>query len=142
MMSATVTCLFEGSPPCSWKSLLGEGSVSLNELSHWSDHQSCNNQWVDLQFSPCSSWGMFLTLFCWIESLINTIHALKTYRMVMSVTYYGVRIGSLKSICVGLICDVIGEGCHSEVCGCVLCGRSEIVMSCICDGCIYLGVVI
>ena len=40
MISATVTWLFEGSPPCSWESLLGDGSISLKHLiplpSHWS----------------------------------------------------------------------------------------------------------
>ena len=62
-MSATVTWSFQGSPPCSWESLLGQGSISLKDLiplpSHWSDHQSCNNLCVDLQSSPsCSSWDV------------------------------------------------------------------------------------
>ena len=59
MMSATVTWSCIGIPPCSWESLLGEGSVSLNDqiplLSHWSDHQSCNSLCVDAQFSPLGS---------------------------------------------------------------------------------------
>ena len=68
VMSATIAWLFEGSPPCSWKSLLGEGSISLMNLiplpSHWSDHQSYNNPCVDLQSSPsCSSWDV---VFCLI----------------------------------------------------------------------------
>ena len=32
VMSATVTWLCGGSPPCSWKSLLGEGFISLKNL--------------------------------------------------------------------------------------------------------------
>ena len=51
-MSATVTWSFKVSPPCSWESLLGEGSISLKDLipllNHWSDHQSCNNQCVGI----------------------------------------------------------------------------------------------
>ena len=51
MMSATVTWLLQGSPPCAWESLLGEGSTSLKNLislpSHWSDHLSCSSQFAD-----------------------------------------------------------------------------------------------
>ena len=143
-MSATVTWSFEGSPLCSWESLLGQGSVSLNDLhpllSHWSDHQSYNNQWVDLQSSPsCSSWDLVSSLSCWIVNLICVIHALKICRMVVNVTYYDLRTYNVKSFYVGMICNVISEVCHSEVCGCVLCGLSEIVVSCFYDGCIYPG---
>ena len=75
MMSATVTWLFEGSPPCSWESLFGEGSISLKDLSplprHWSGHQSCNNQCVDLQSSPsCSSRDVAFFSSCWSMNLI------------------------------------------------------------------------
>ena len=49
--------------------------------------------------------------------LIGGIHALKTYRMVVSVTYYDLRINSLKTFCVKMICNVISEVCHGEVCG-------------------------
>ena len=123
-MSATVTCLFEGSPPCSWESLLGEGSVSLKDQippqSHWSDHWSCNSQCVDPKSSPSySSWGVVVALSCCIVSLINMVHALKACRLIMSVTYYDVGIESLKSFCVEMICNVIGEVCHGKVCGCV-----------------------
>ena len=59
MMSATITWSHVSSPCWSWKSLLGEGSVSLNHwiplLSHWSDHQSHNSPCVDHQFSPFGS---------------------------------------------------------------------------------------
>ena len=47
VMSATLTWSVEGSPFCSWESLLGEDSISLKDLipllSHWSEHQSCKN---------------------------------------------------------------------------------------------------
>ena len=131
-MSATVTCLFGGSPPCSWRSLPEEASVSLKDqiplLSHQSDHWSCSSPCVDLLFSPsCSSCDMVFTLFCWIVKLINAIHVLKTYGMVMNVTYYNLRIDNWKSFYVGKICDMIGEVCHGKVCGCILCRLSEML---------------
>ena len=71
MMSTTVTWSCGGSPPCSCKSLLGEGSISLKNLSallsHWSDHQSCSSQCVDCQSSlSCFSWDVifFVLLDC------------------------------------------------------------------------------
>ena len=69
VMSATVICLFEGSHPCSWKSLLGEGSISLKDHipfpGHWGDHQSCNTLCVDPLSSPLfSSWDVAFTLSC------------------------------------------------------------------------------
>ena len=94
-MSATVTCFFEGCPPCWWEPLLGEGLVSLRDwippLSHWSDHQSCNNPCVEPQSSPsCSSWGVVVTLSCWTVILTDVVHVLKTCRLIVSVTYYDV----------------------------------------------------
>ena len=38
VMSATVTWSFEGSPPCSWESILGESSISLNNPSALLSH--------------------------------------------------------------------------------------------------------
>ena len=146
-MSATVTWSYEGSPPCSWKSLLGEGSISLKDLipllSHWSDHQSCNNPCVDLQSSPsCSSGGVAFFFSWWSMNLICAIYALKICRMVVNETYCDLGIGNLQSFNVGMICNVTGVVCHGEVCGSVLCGLSEIIMSCSCDGCVHLSVVI
>ena len=82
MMSATVTWFIEGSPPCSWESLLGEDSISLKDLSpllsHWSDHQSCNNHCVDHQSSPlCSSWDVVFFLSCWSMNLIREFHVVE-----------------------------------------------------------------
>ena len=62
LMSATVTWLFEDSPPCLWGSLLGDGSISLKDLSplpsHWSDHRICNNQCVYLHLHvPLGMWS-------------------------------------------------------------------------------------
>ena len=147
VMSATVTWLFEGSPPCSWESLLGEGSISLKDLipllSHRSDHRSYNNQCAGLPSSPsCSFWDVVFFSSCWTMNLICMIHALKIGRMVMSVTYCNLGIDNLKSFNVWMICNVTIVVCYGEVCGYVLCGLSEIIMSWSCGGCIYAGVVI
>ena len=143
MMSATVTWSFEGSPPCSWESPLGEGSISLKDLSplltHWSDHWSCNNQCVDLQSSPsCSSRDVVFS-FCWSMNLIGEIHAC---RMVLNMIYCSFGIDNLKRFNVGMICNVASVVCHGKVCGYVLCGLSKIIVSCSCGGCIYSSVVI
>ena len=54
-MSATLTGSCVDIPPCSWESLLGEGSFSLNGLSpllcHLNGHLSYSNPCVDLLFS-------------------------------------------------------------------------------------------
>ena len=146
-MSATVTCLFGGSPPCSWKSLLVEGLVSLKDwiplLSHWSDHHSCNNQWVDLQSSPsCSSWDVVFLLSCCLVNLIYRFHAWKICRMVMNVTYCNLWIDNLKSFYVWMVCNVVNVVCHGEVDGCGLYSWSKIIVSCSCGGCVYPSVVI
>ena len=102
-MSATVTWSLEGSPPCSWEPLLGEGSISLKNLipllSHWSDHLSCSNQCAGLLSSPLCSffWDEVFFLSGWSMNLICMIHALKISRMVMSVTCYELRIDNPKS---------------------------------------------
>ena len=53
MIGAIVTCLFEGSPPCSWGSLLGEGPSSLKILilllSKWNHCPNCSIPVVTLQ---------------------------------------------------------------------------------------------
>ena len=123
-MSATVTWSIGGSLPCSWQSLLGEGFISLKDLSplpsHWSDHQTYNNQCVDLQSSPsCSSWDVVFFLPCWIVNLIYTNHALKICRMAVNVTYYDLWTDNPKSFYVWMICDVTDVECHGTVC--VLC---------------------
>ena len=117
-MSATVTWSCVGSPPCSWESLLGEGSISLNDLSpllsHWSDHWSCNNQCEDHQsLLSCSSWDMILFSSCRIMNLISMIHGLKICKMVMNVTYFD--LCSLKSFDVVKNYDVIDVVCHSKI---------------------------
>ena len=47
-MSAIVMFQFEDGPPCSWESLLGEGSTSLKTLipllQQWNYHLNCRNQ--------------------------------------------------------------------------------------------------
>ena len=147
MMSVMVTWSLEGSPPCSWKSLLGECSIGLKDLipflSHWSDHWSCSNLYVSLQSSPSwSSWDVAsISSYCSMD-LTFVIHALKISKMVLSVTYCNLGINNPKSCDVWMICDVTSMVYHGEICGCVLCGLSEINMSCFCGGCVYPSVVI
>ena len=139
MMSATVTWSLEGSILCSLESLLGEGSTSFKTLipllSQWSDHRSCSSQFVGLLSSPsCPSWSVTFSLSCWSMNLICVSHTLKISRMVMSVTYYNLRINTLKSCSVQVICNVTNVVCHGGICGCVLGVLSEIIMSCFCGG--------
>ena len=142
MMSATITWSPEGSPSCSWESPLGEGSISLMDLiplsSHLSDHLSCNNQCVGLLSSPlCFFLGVAFFVSCWSVNLISMIHALKISRVVVSVTYSNLGISNLKSCDVRRVGNMTSAVCHGKVCGCVLCGLSEIMMSCFCGGCVY-----
>ena len=146
-MSATVTCLLEGGPPSSWKSLHREGSVSLNDqiphLSHWSDHQSCNSLCVDPQSSPlCTSWGVVFLVICLSVNLIYVNPALKIGRMVMNMTYCDLWIDNLKIFYVWMICNVVDVVCHGEFDGYGLYRWNTVVMSCFCGGCIYPGAVI
>ena len=88
-MSSTVTWSLEGTPPCSWESLLGEGLTSVKNLIpltiHWIDHMNRSSLFVGLLSSPsCSSWGVAFFLSCWSMNLIWVIHALKIGRMVMT----------------------------------------------------------
>ena len=139
VMCATVTWSCVGSPPCSWESLLGEGSISLKDLSPLLGHWSCNNQCGDCQSSlSCPSLDVILFSSCWIENLICAIHASKTYKMVVNVTYFNLWICSLKSFDIVKSCNVIGVVCHSDIYGCshVLCELNEIVMSYSCGGCL------
>ena len=129
-MSAIVTWSFEGSPPCSWQSLLGESPIGLKDHipipGHWNDHQSCNNPCVDLQCSPsCSSWDVTFLSSCQSINLICEVHALGRG---VNMIYCDLGIDNLKSFDVGMICGVTSAVCHSEVCGCVLCGLRKIIM--------------
>ena len=147
MMSATVTCLLEGCPPCSWKSLLGEDSVSLNDqippLSHWSDHWSCNSQFVNLQSSlSCSSWGVFFLVICCSGNLIYVTPVFKIGRMVMKVTYCNLWIDNMKSFYVWMICNVVDVLCCGKINCCGLYRGSMIIVGCSYGGCVYTSVVI
>ena len=88
-----VACV--GSHPCSWESLLREGSVSLKDHEYspesleWSC-RSCNNQCVGHQSSP--SWVLLedvvfpiILLESWTWSM--WVHALKICKMVKSMIY-------------------------------------------------------
>ena len=147
MMSATVTWSFEGSPPCSWESLLGEGSISLKHqsplLNYWNDCRSYNNQCVDSQSSPsCPSWDVVFFSSCWNMNQIGYIHVSKICRIVINVICCNCRIDNLKSFGVWIIFDVSAEECNSKVCGCVLCELSKIIMNCSCGDCAFPCVVI
>ena len=129
-MSATVTWSCVGSPPCSWESLLGEGSVSLNDwipiLNQWSGHWSCNSLCVDLQSSPsCSSWGVGLFVICWSVNLFYISPALKVSRMVVNVTYCNLWIDELKYFCVWIICNEVNVVNHGKVNGCSSIGGAQ-----------------
>ena len=145
-MSATITWSLEGIFPCSLESLLGEGFITLKDLilllSHWSDHQSCNNWCAGLQSSLSHSSEDEAFLSCWIVNLICVNHALKICRMVMNLTNCDLRINNPKSFYVWMSCDVTGAVCYGEVCACGLCGLSEIIVNCSCGCSIYPDVVI
>ena len=80
---------------------------------------------------------MAFFLSCWSVNLICAIHALRICRMFVNVTYCDLWINNLRSLDVGMICDVIGVVCHGEVCGCILCELREIIVNCSYGSCIY-----
>ena len=146
MMCATVTWPCVGSPPCSWESLLGEGSVSLNDwiplLNHWSGHKSCVSGCGSSIFILMSFMGCVFFVICWSVNLIYASPALKIGRMVVNMTYCDLWIDKQKNFCVWMICNEVDVAYHGEVNGNGLYGWSVIVMSCSCDGCIYLSVMV
>ena len=140
IISATVNWSCVGSLPCSWESLLGEGSFSLNDLlpllSHWNVHHSCNSPCVDLQFSPSgSSWGEVCLVICWNVNVTCASLTLKICRMVMSVIYCGLWSGKLRNSYVWMICGEVGVVCHGGINGCNLYMWGVSVMSYSWSGC-------
>ena len=140
-MSVTITWLLEGSPPCSWESLLGEGPTSLKTLipllNHWRDHLTCSSQFVGLLSSPsCPLSSVAFFLSCWSMRLICVIHTLKIGRMVWSATYYDLGINIPKSCNVRMICNVTDVVCHGMTCDCILCVLSGVTLNCFCSGCL------
>ena len=127
-MGAIVTGLFEGSPPCSWGSLLGEGSISLKTtillLSQWNDNMNCSNLMVALLSGPLDSsldgifgfpgWSMILNYI--ISFGVNYVLMIGT--VVMSVIYCDPESGSMMSCSVLRICGTTGVVCYGMICNC------------------------
>ena len=151
-MSAIVTCLFEGSPLCSWGALLGEGSTSLMTpillLWQWDYHLSCIILMVYLLSGPSYSslggtfgihgWNMILN--CVILFGVN--YTWMIGRVVVSVIYCDPESGSLMTCGVWRICSVASVVCYGGTCGCDLSVLNRIILSCFYGSCAYLVVVI
>ena len=139
MMSAIVTCLFEGSPPCSWGSLLGEGSTNLKTLilllSQWNHHLNCSIPTVGLLSGPSYSslggtfsfpgWNVILN--CVI--LLGVNYTLTIDRLIMTVIYCDPESSNLMRCGVWNICSVTGVVCHGMTCCCVLRVLNGVVLS-------------
>ena len=111
-----VTCLFWHSPPCSWGSLLGEGTTSLKTpvllLHQWSYHPNCSNLMEVLLSGPSYSfqgvifrfpdWSMISN--CMILFVVS--YVLMICRMVENMIYCGPESGNLMSCSVWMICGV------------------------------------
>ena len=138
-MSAIVTCLFEGSPPCSWGSLLGEGSTSLKTLipllSQWNDHLNCINLMVVLLSGPLYSSldGTFsfssrnMIPNCMILFGVNYTSMIG--KVVVSAIYCDPESDNLMSCGVWRICGVTGVECHGGSCSSVLSVLNGIILS-------------
>ena len=110
------------------KSLLGESSFSLNDLtpllSHWIVHQSCNSPCVDLLFSLLgSSWGVVCLMSCWN---VNVTYANLPWRLVgwmwMRSTMLSRVVSWRTSMCgwsaMGLVwCAALGSMAVISICG-------------------------
>ena len=125
IINATLTCSCVGIPPCSWESLLGEGSFSLNDwtplLSHWNIYQSCNSPCVDLLFSLLGfSLGVVCLMICCNVNVTCANLILKICRMDVNVIYYDPWIGKLKNFYVWMFCNEVGVVCHGGIDGCNL----------------------
>ena len=66
MMSATVIGSCAGSPPCSWESLLGEGSFSSNDLSPLLSHQGGHWNYSNLHVALLSSLWCSCDVLCFL----------------------------------------------------------------------------
>ena len=137
MISATVIGSCVVSPPCSWESLLGEGSFSLNDLSpllsHYSGHQSYSNLYVALLSSLwCSSCDVVCFLINWSVSVTYVSFIMRFCMMDVNVTGFYPWSG-MMSFCVWMICTVAYVECHGEVDGCNSCMWSSSGVSYSCD---------
>ena len=121
VMSAIVTCLFEGSPPCSWGSLLRGGSSSLK-----TPIPNCSILMVVLLSGPSYSslegtFSFLVWLWSWTAwSFFCVNYTSRISRLVVSVIYCNPESHSLMSCAVWRICSVVGVMCHGGTCGCVL----------------------
>ena len=144
-MCAIVTCLFEGSTPCSWGLLLGEGSTSLKTLilllSQRNHHLNCINPMVvllsGLSYSSLdgtfsfSGWSIIPN--CMILFGVN--YTSKIGKVVVSAIYSDPGSGSLMSCSLWRICSVTSVMCHGGTCSYVLGVLNGIVLSCFYGNC-------
>ena len=122
IMSATVTGPCVVSPPCSWGSLLVEGSFSLNDLSpllsHWNGYQNSNSPYVDLLFSLwCSCCDVVCFMICWSVSVTYANVILRICRMDMNVIDFNLWSGMMRTFWVQMICSGVNVVCHSGIDG-------------------------
>ena len=120
IINATVTYSCIGSPPCSWESLRGEGSFSLNDLlpllSHWNSHYNCNSPCVDFLFSLADSSSCVGGLMtCWSMSVIYAKLALRICRLDVNVIYYDLWSGRLRNFYVWMIFNEFGVLCCGRI---------------------------
>ena len=116
-------------PPCSWESLLGEDSFSLNDLSPLlsclNGHQNCNTPCVDLLFSPwCSSCDVVCFLTCWSVSVTYVNLILRICRMDVNMSNFGLWSGMMRSFCVWMICIEVNVVCNDGIYGYKPCIRN------------------
>ena len=107
MMSAIFTCLLEDSPPCSWGSLLEEGSTSLKTLilllSQQNCHPNCSNLMEVLLSGPSYSFQGGIFGFSHWSMISNCMtffgvrYVSMTCRMGKNVIYCGSENGNLMS---------------------------------------------
>ena len=141
IINATVACSCVGGPVCSWESLLGEGSFSLNDLSpllsHWNVHQCCNSLGVDLLFSLSGFLGVwFASWFAgmWMWSVQVLPWDFVGWAWMQSTMISGVV--SWRTSMSG--CSVMRlMWCHSRINGCNLYMWSMSIVSYSLAGCDY-----
>ena len=134
IMSATVTGSCVVNPPCSWESLLGEGSFSLSDLSpllSWkSGHQNYNNPCVDLLFSLwCSSCGGFHVMIYWNVRVAFVNLILRICRIDVNMSGFGLWSGMMMSFCAQMIRSVVNVVCYSGIDGYNSCMWNLSIMS-------------
>ena len=122
IMRVTVTGSCLVSPPCSWESLLGEASFSLNDLSpllsHWNGHQNCNSPCVDPLFSLwCSSYDVVCFVICWSARVTYVSLIMRLCKMDVSMIDFDLWSGTMRNLCVLMICSGVDVVCWNRIDG-------------------------